>query len=953
MKSPAAATEDIVSRLSELRSSDERRVFFEANPTLRSPEVVTTLCAELDPLSRKSMRRARRFSEGLTWLAGTLEDGPSQAWALRARANFLHRSGDYRVAMEVYEEALKRFKDLGDVRQVAITRRSSIQNLNYLGQYERASEWVSSAREAFRRLGEPRELAVLDVAQGSILYRQDRWEEALGKYRQAYEQLLEVGTPLDAIVALRNAAVCQISLNRFNEALESYALAKEFCRENQLEVLGLENDYNIAYLYYLRGEYTRAIHLYQEARRECERLNNREHLALCDLDQAEVFLELNLVEEAAELGKSAYEKFNQLGMNYESAKGLTLLAIAVSRQGKGFLALELLGKARDIFVEEQNRVWPALIDLYRALVLYSERRLVEATSLGSRALEVFTNVDFPTKAAMCEIVLARLDLESGRTRQARDKCLAALERIEPLNVPALEYQAHFVLGQMEEALGDREAALASYRRSHEKLERLRSHLQTDELKITFLEDKLVIYEDLVTLHVHAGGADEDKESAFAYIEKAKSRSLADLMAFRAHALPAKATTHQNLVDQIRNLREELNWYYRQIDLREMRPDERSRTQLDKLRQESREREEHLLRTLREMQTTDREFSSLQDASTLDLDAIRAELPENCQIVELYIARGIIYACVLDRTTLEIVPLTIVSRVLDTYHLLKFQLSKFLLGTDYVKEFRHLVDEATSRHLRTLYSELIEPIRHLLTAEHLTIVPHDFMHLVPFHALFDGESFLIDHYSISYAPSASVDYFCRVKETDAEDRSLVLGIYDEQVPHILEEVRAVAEELGDARLLLNEDANQENLKVLGERCRILHIATHGVFRRDNPMFSAIQLGGSRLSLFDLYDLRLNAELVVLSGCGTGLSVVVGADELVGLARGLLYAGAQTVLVTLWDVNDASTALFMRSFYRSLREEGSPAKAFQRATREARTEHPHPYYWAPFILVGRSG
>jgi CHAT domain-containing protein len=360
-----------------------------------------------------------------------------------------------------------------------------------------------------------------------------------------------------------------------------------------------------------------------------------------------------------------------------------------------------------------------------------------------------------------------------------------------------------------------------------------------------------------------------------------------------------------------------------------------------------------LRTLRELQTTDREFTSLQDASTLDLESIRGELPADTQIVELYVARGIVYACILDRSSLEIVPLTVVSRVLDIYHLLKFQLSKFLLGTDYVTKFRKLVDQATHRHLHSLYRELIEPIRHLLTARHLTIVPHDLMHLIPFHALFDGESYLIDHFSISCSPSASVDYLCRVKENEPEDRSLVLGIYDDQAPHILEEVQAVAAELGNARLLLNEDADAESLKVLGERCRILHIATHGVFRRDNPMFSAIQLGGARLSLFDLYDMRLDAELVVLSGCGTGLSVVLGADELVGLARGLLYAGARTVLVTLWDVNDASTALFMRSFYRALREELSPAGAFRRATQETREEHPHPYHWAPFVLVGRAG
>ncbi|MCG8460451.1 MAG: CHAT domain-containing protein, partial [Holophagales bacterium] len=106
----------------------------------------------------------------------------------------------------------------------------------------------------------------------------------------------------------------------------------------------------------------------------------------------------------------------------------------------------------------------------------------------------------------------------------------------------------------------------------------------------------------------------------------------------------------------------------------------------------------------------------------------------------------------------------------------------------------------------------------------------------------------------------------------------------------------------------------------------------------------------LSLFDLYHQRLDAELVVLSGCGTGLAAVRGADELVGLARGLLFAGARSTLVTLWDVHDRSTAGFMRAFYRHLAAGEAKADALRRAMLDHRSEHPQPYYWAPFVLVG---
>jgi CHAT domain-containing protein len=133
---------------------------------------------------------------------------------------------------------------------------------------------------------------------------------------------------------------------------------------------------------------------------------------------------------------------------------------------------------------------------------------------------------------------------------------------------------------------------------------------------------------------------------------------------------------------------------------------------------------------------------------------------------------------------------------------------------------------------------------------------------------------------------------------------------------------------------------------------VHIATHGLFRRDNPLFSSIRLGDGQLCAYELYELQLPAELVTLSGCSTGLSVVAGGDEQLGLVRGLLYAGARTVMLTLWDVNDSSTTEFMKGFYSRLRDGWGKARAAQQAMRELRERHAHPFYWAPFSLIGNA-
>jgi CHAT domain-containing protein len=119
-----------------------------------------------------------------------------------------------------------------------------------------------------------------------------------------------------------------------------------------------------------------------------------------------------------------------------------------------------------------------------------------------------------------------------------------------------------------------------------------------------------------------------------------------------------------------------------------------------------------------------------------------------------------------------------------------------------------------------------------------------------------------------------------------------------------------------------------------------------------MFSGIRLGSSYLNLYDLYQLKLDAELVTLSGCATGLNVVAAGDELLGLIRGLLYAGAQSLLLTLWDVNDQSTTEFMVSFYEALQKGESKTSALRSATSRLRERYPHPYYWAPFLLIGKT-
>ena len=930
-----------------------RRQLLESHRDLWCPETVTRFYDEVVRLLHVDMRQAERMARAASLVAGRLGDDPSRAASLRALGHIQYRKRKYQASVDLYQKSLAIYRRLGDSLEAARTLNSSLQSLIYLGRYPEAMDYAQQARQIFEQFGDRLRLARLDANVGNILYRQDRFEEALELYLRAYHQFLEIGQPQDVAISLKNTATCQISLNQFPEALATYQQARAYCVEHQMPVLVAVADYNIAYLYYLRGEYTRSIELYRAAREDCRTLGDAYREALCDLDQSEMYLELNLIEEGAHLAGRAQKAFLALGMRYEAAKAQTNLAISLTRHGQTAVALELFHRARQLFDGENNRAWIATIDLYQALAYHEDQRLDDALKFCRRALEFFAPSPLFTKSVLCQLLLARIHLDRGENASAKAVCLAALEHIQRDETPALSYQAWYVLGVIEEALGAPESAYRAYLQAHFHLENLRSHLKAEEMKIAFLKDKLEVYEALVRMCLDRDQAPAAFETAFAYIEQAKSRSLADLIAFRSQGLPASRKTERALVDQVNTLRGELTWYGRNIQLLEGRAANLMAPQLVKLRRSARDCEQRLVESLANLRVEDAEYSNLQTAGSVPLETIRASLPEGALLVQYYCVRDQFHACLLSRDRLKIVPAGSAATLRRVLQLLRFQLNKFRLGPDYSKLFDRQLLDATNAHLYEFHAQLIAPISgDLKGADHLIVAPHDFLHHLPFHALPDARGVALgDRFTISYTPSASVYYLCSTKQAGPDGGSLVLGIPDPAAPRIEDEVRAVAGVLPESEVFLGSATTVQVLRKRGARSRFVHIATHGSFRQDNPMFSSITLGDGHLNLFDLYQLSLPCELVTLSGCGTGLNAVVGGDELLGLVRGLLYAGAQGVLVTLWDVNDRSTAEFMKLFYEALKTHKNKAQAVQQATAEIRRRYAHPYYWAPFVLVGK--
>jgi len=271
-------------------------------------------------------------------------------------------------------------------------------------------------------------------------------------------------------------------------------------------------------------------------------------------------------------------------------------------------------------------------------------------------------------------------------------------------------------------------------------------------------------------------------------------------------------------------------------------------------------------------------------------------------------------------------------------------------------------------MRRLYQHLIAPVQEtglLAGRQSLFIAPHGELHYLPFAALLEpgatGQP-LVARYVLQYVPSATVWLQLRNRPISASAGVLALAPRVTTLPGSAAEVAAIRQIHRErAQVLVGTQASEHAFRALAPGREIVHLATYGVLNKHNPLFSFVELGAGggengRLEVHEVFGLTLNARLLVLSACQTGLGAgaladVPPGDDWVGLVQGFLYAGASNVLATLWPVQDLATARFMKRFYTDLAAGRPEAEALALAQRAAAHERrtAHPFFWAGFALV----
>jgi hypothetical protein len=279
-----------------------------------------------------------------------------------------------------------------------------------------------------------------------------------------------------------------------------------------------------------------------------------------------------------------------------------------------------------------------------------------------------------------------------------------------------------------------------------------------------------------------------------------------------------------------------------------------------------------------------------------------------------------------------------------------QWERFRLGPDIVERHLPQLLAAATTLLGQLHDALIAPLAQMLdqaTPRRLVIVPDIRLQEVPFHALWDGEHWLVERFEFRYAPSLEMLTHLAPSRPGP---TVVVGVADDLAPAVNEEVRTVEELRPGAHAFTGSAARWADVREAFARAGHLHLAGHAMFRPDNPMYSLLRLDDGWITAAQVLALDMRGATVVLCACETARASTAGTSELNGFVRGFLGAGASTVVASQWTADDRATAAFMTEFYTRLTDH-DPSAAVREAQLATAARWPHPYYWAPWIVVGR--
>jgi CHAT domain-containing protein len=518
-------------------------------------------------------------------------------------------------------------------------------------------------------------------------------------------------------------------------------------------------------------------------------------------------------------------------------------------------------------------------------------------------------------------------LETGQVAQAQvglDKLLSLPQVKENGEIYWLMLNDR---GRIADEQGQLQDALDYYRKAIEVVETQRASINTEASKIGFVDDKQNLYSRAIDV---ARRLDRN-DLAYEYIERSKSRALVDLLAERDSkgvAFSAKNMTAKRLLDEYRSAKEK-GGLQLPVDMAKAGGNTRNLA---------------IVSTGQELQKASPELASLVTVNAISFQQARQYIRPDEALLEFFGTNTAFFGIAISDkgTTVERLDVT-------------------RLEKD-IRKFRAQIEDgnADPALAMSLYQQLIKPFERIIGQHNLVLVPHGPLHYLPFASLNDGKDVLIGRRNLRTLPSLTVQRYIEPRRTKQLDDMLIfgnpdLGSADMDLPGAEVEAKMISGLVRKSEVLSRTKASESHFKRFAGAVNYLHVASHGQFNSDNPLDSRLLLApdgenDGSLTVRELYDLHLQADLITLSACETGLGKAMSGDDLVGLTRGFLYAGSSNIVASLWQVDDEATAELMRDFYVKLKSGIDKKEALRLAQLDLRKKRPEPRYWAAFYLTG---
>ena len=909
----------------------------------------------------------------------------------------LRARGDFSQAIKKNEDALRRSKDRA-TEGYELTALIQLGILNWnIGEMQESHLYFERALTSAKNQKSSRNEAYCNDAERIYqLYIQAKDKrssnlhaDSITLFKEAIAIARRIGSQEHELKCLRQLSANYWDTNDYDEfySLNLAALKIAVAVRHHGEQ-GVCNN-NIGLYFWKNSNYSKAIKHIQTALEFAESEGLDKDKSDCMTNLGLIYLDLGDYEKAQEYVANAMEVDTHSSDFYNLAVDYNNLGLIYKNQGDSMKTTSLVEKGIECY---RKALYLARSLRYRKIECIVDGNLGEAQAglekINEAVFHYGLALDIASEIGDIEVECQLLNnlgnayLKMGQVEMSRVCYSLAMSRAVNEASARFLWEAYFGLGQGWEMQGNKQKALDCYVRSIEIVDRIRSQLLLETYKIGFTRNKLKVYERLIYLiweNISLPNIASREERIFHYVEKIKGRAFLECLVESSINLFGE-------MDEIqRRSITESSRRTSALLLELARPDlsEPARRNIQKqLAQE----EGRFFRILSTFKVDYPGLANLASPDPCKLEAVQRTLKNrSTAIIEFFLGDRGSFVLEIKSDSLRIFPLAAREKIEKS-----------------VRPFLKYLSSLPSKEVegskagRRIFEELLAPLElgKERGLDNLIIIPDGILHFLPFETLrLDGPEgnwpYLIDQYCISYAPSASILMFLENLKVDQASYQGILSFgnpfygtaspfpaiipgeasgsfeYAGQVfsslPHSEEEVNTAASffSKGFRYVFTGSEARESTIRKFSrQRFQIFHFAGHGFVDELMPSRSALLFSQTQdpeddgiLLARELHDLQLKANLVILSACETAMGTLEQTEGVLGLTRIFFYAGARSVLSTLWAIGDRSTVDFMKVFYQYLSTGISKAQALRQAKiKMKRSAYPHPYYWSQFVLSG---